>query len=142
MQAMKAFLPGGVSLGLCAAAIVMLHLLACQRRDQRQTTPRPGGPAAGALIIAYSPDSADTFACAGRDSAIVLDLLASVAQTRGIAIATKTYPFGILVEQIGYRRNGEGGYWLYTVNGAMIPESAGRHRAAAGDTIRFFFHGR
>ncbi|MEW5700974.1 MAG: DUF4430 domain-containing protein [Candidatus Zixiibacteriota bacterium] len=108
---------------------------------QNGSRPRPGHGAqdSRALIIAYSPDSADTFACPGRDSIAVLDLLMQMARSDSTIVRTKTYPFGVLVDQIGYRRNGDGGFWLYSVNGAMIPESADKHRIGAGDTVRFLF---
>ena len=62
-----------------------------------------------------------------------------MAKLHDIALEVKTYPYGTLVEQIGPRQNGDGGYWLYKVNAQMVPKSADAHRVAWSDTLTFFF---
>lgn len=102
----------------------------------------PGGTSprsAGALVISYRSDSADTFVAKRSDSVLALDWLREVAGIHDIAFEAKTFPYGTLVERIGPRRNGDGGFWLYKVNGEMIPRSADAHRVAWHDTVTFFF---
>lgn len=90
-------------------------------------------------MIVYSADSADTFVANRTDSVIALDWLREVVSVHKLEFAAKTFPYGTLVEQIGYRVNGEDGYWLYKVNGQMIPKSSDAHRVAWSDTLTFFF---
>ena len=118
-------------------AICGLALCVCVAKDEPQIS--GSSQTAGALIIAYSPDSADTFAANRADSVIALDWLREVASAHQLELDAKTFPYGTLVERIGLRRNGEGGYWLYKVNGQMIPKSSDAHRVAWSDTLTFFF---
>lgn len=93
----------------------------------------------GALVIAYSVDSADTFVANRADSVIALDWLREITSAHQIVFEAKSYPYGTLVERIGHRQNGDGGYWLYKVNGQMVPKSSDVHRVAWSDTLTFFF---
>ncbi len=93
----------------------------------------------GALIIAYSADSADTFVANRTDSVLTLDWLREVVHVHQLEFIAKSFAYGTLVEQIGYRRNGEGGYWLYKVNNQMIPKSSDAHTVSWSDTLTFFF---
>ena len=95
--------------------------------------------AAGALIITYFPSRADTFAVIGSDSSTVLERLRRRCDASGIVLATKEYSFGVLVEKLGTRANGESGYWLYNVNSKMVPKGAGDCRVGVSDTVNFFF---
>ncbi|MBI3871545.1 MAG: hypothetical protein HY304_00520 [candidate division Zixibacteria bacterium] len=113
-----------------------LTISACQGNAPGKQSAKPTG---GALIIGYRPDSADTFASRAGDSLTALAWLERAADSAGIAVTRRTFPFGILVESIGPRHNGQGGYWLYKVNGQMIPESSHGHRVAPTDTVEFFF---
>lgn len=117
--------------------ICCLLLTGCvaQEEPARQST----SSSPGALVIAYSADSADTFVANRTDSVIALDWLREITATHQISYEAKSYPYGTLVERIGHRRNGEGGYWLYKVNGQMVPKSSDAHRVAWSDTLTYFF---
>jgi hypothetical protein len=116
------------------AAIALSGCVAKNDSPQPASSHQPG-----ALVIAYSADSSDTFTANRTDSVLALDWLREIASSHQIAFEAKTYPYGTLVERIGYRQNGEGGYWLYKVNGQMVPKSADAHRVAWSDTLTFFF---
>lgn len=119
---------------------VLLLLLCAVNACSPQSEPAPiASRVPGAMIIAYAPDSADTFGATRADSVFALDWLREIARVHTIELNAKSYPYGTLVEQIGYRRNGEDGYWLYKVNGQMIPKSSDAHRVAWSDTVTFFF---
>ncbi len=120
-------------LAICA----FVTLAGCVARDEPKSTAGPAS--AGALIIRYSADSADTFVANRADSVIALEWLREVAATHHLAYEAKSFPYGTLIERIGHRQNGEGGYWLYKVNGVMVPRSADAHRIAWNDTLTFFF---
>lgn len=93
------------------------------------------------LLIDYAADRADTLGTviSRTDSLNVLDLLLTLTARDSITIETRNYAIGTMVEQIGDRANGRGGYWLYTVNNKAIPAAASVHAVEPGDTIRFFF---
>lgn len=118
------------------AGLLMLSIGGCGQTTTEQRT-APNQP--GALVIAYRPDSADTFVAVRSDSVVALDWLREIARSHDIALELKSYPYGTLIEQIGPRRNGDGGYWLYRVNGQMVPMSADAHPVAWSDTLTFFF---
>ena len=130
-----------------ALAFVSL-VLACRtdtpavRNDQQAGASARTAPDSIVLIIDYAEDRADTFraALSAVDSLSVLDVLRDVAKREGITLKTKDYPMGVLIDQIGTRTNGDGGYWLYSVNGRMIPKAASAEHPALGDTMRFFFN--
>ena len=116
--------------------LVAVSLWDCGTGKKRSES---AGSLPGALIVAYRPDSADTFVAHRPDSVLALDWLREITVTHDITLRVKSYPFGSLVEQIGPRQNGEGGYWLYKVNGQMIPKSSDAYRVAWSDTVTFFF---
>ena len=116
---------------------ICLILFGCGAGEREARTDLPR--VAGVLVIAYRPDSADTFVANRSDSVIALDWLREVTRTHHIALEAKTYPYGTLIERIGPRQNGDGGYWLYKVNGQMVPKSSDAHTVAWGDTVTFLF---
>jgi hypothetical protein len=91
------------------------------------------------LIVAYAPDSADTFSAFPRDSITALEWLQQACDSARIRLEVEQYPFGELVVQIGGKRNGGGGNWLYQVNGQMVSKSASRQRVSSGDSVLFYF---
>ncbi len=123
--------------GILVAALILFAALGCSSGEKAPQTDM--APTAGALVIAYRPDSADTFTASRTDSVLALDWLREVTRTHDIRFEAETYPYGTLVQGIGPRQNGEGGYWLYKVNGQMVPKSADAHRVAWSDTLTFFF---
>ncbi len=123
---------------LCVTLLLVLIFGGCHSRDAaRGAHNRPAGN--GALIIAYAPDSADTFAASNADSALVLDWLQKSCAQGGIDLEVRNYPFGTLITRVGPRRNGDGGNWLYKVNGQMVPKAVSAHRVSTGDTVLLFF---
>jgi hypothetical protein len=123
------------------ALIIVLATLLCGCATEPEKNPPAGNASSkpGALVIAYRPDSVDTFAATFRDSVTALSWLETAVNARQIPFAKKSYPFGTLVEQVGPRHNGDGGYWLYKVNGKPVPEASNAHRVAFSDTVTFFF---
>ena len=127
---------------IIAVVSLGLVLLGCEGASQKdksgevQSRPVAG---TGILVIAYAPDSADTFAAFGPDSLTALAWLQKACDTTGLPLALDSYPFGDLVVRIGPRENGDGGYWLYKVNGGMVPESASSHLVSPDDSVLFFF---
>ena len=118
--------------------LTLLFLLSCQTGGEApQTMRQPDHP--GALVVAYAADSADTFAAVGVDSIVVLDWLRVASGNTGVALELEEYSYGTMITAIGPRRNGEGGYWLYLVNGQSVPKAASECRVAASDNVRFFF---
>lgn len=117
--------------------VITLALVGCSAKEDSAKVAPSNKP--GALVIAYSADSADTFTSNRTDSALAIDWLREITSSHQIAFEVKTYPYGTLVERIGHRLNGEGGYWLYKVNGQMVPKSSDAHRVAWSDTLTFFF---
>ncbi|HSH00021.1 MAG TPA: DUF4430 domain-containing protein, partial [candidate division Zixibacteria bacterium] len=106
--------------------------------EQLQQAPAVA-PVAGALVIQYTDDSSVVLPPVSGDSILALDWLLQAADSAGIAVETKEFPYGILVNGIGHRQGGDGGYWLYDVNGAMVPKAASSHKVAWSDTLRFIF---
>ena len=121
-----------------ATAVLGGVLLGCGRGNEQVRLPVPATPTAGLVIIDYA-DSADSFVTVVSDSVMVLDRLQAACSTHEIPLSTTSFPYGTLVSGIGHRHNGQGGYWLYRVNGAMVPRAADHWRVAPADTIRFFF---
>lgn len=61
---------------------------------------------------------------------------------KGIALEYDNYggEFGVLITQIGDKKNGEGGrYWQYFVNGKYATTGASTYRVKAGDVIEWRF---
>ena len=127
---------------IIAAVSLGIFLFGCEGASEKgssgtsQSRPVAG---TGILVIAYAPDSADTFTAFGPDSLTALAWLQQACGTTGLPLVLDSYSFGDLVIRIGPRQNGDGGYWLYKVNGGMVPESASGHRVSADDTVLFFF---
>ncbi|MBI5868529.1 MAG: DUF4430 domain-containing protein [candidate division Zixibacteria bacterium] len=127
---------------LFVVAVLAFLAMSCGSRDQepQQKLSQGGHPGHGILIVAFAPDSADTFGSVGTDSILVLDWLRQACDSAEVMLAVKTFPFGTLVDAIGPRRNGEGGNWLYKVNGKMVPKAASSHVVSSNDTVDFFYH--
>jgi hypothetical protein len=107
-----------------------------------QESAKPAPAAAhtpGCVIVAYSADSADTLRTPHDDSLTVLEWLRLACDSARLTLDVQSYAFGDLVIQIGDKKNGEGGYWLYKVNSQPVPEAASAHRVAPSDTLLFFY---
>jgi len=57
-----------------------------------------------------------------------------------MVLKTKTYDFGIFIEAIGDKENGEDGkYWMYYVNEEMPMMAVDKKEIGPGDKIEFKF---
>lgn len=70
----------------------------------------------------------------------VYDLLTRVTAEQKIIFKTKQYDFGVLVDAIGDKTNGEDNrYWLYYVNGEMPMVAIDKYELKAGDKVDLKF---
>ncbi len=125
-------------------ACALIVLLGCgteSAKQERAATEIRGTIDSVHLLIDYATDRIDTLATviSRHDSLDVLNLLINLTRRESIALVTREYAVGTMVEQIGERRNGDGGYWVYTVNSEAIPRAASAYVVQPGDTIRFLF---
>jgi len=119
--------------------LVALATAACGDGRAPEQRAAPDARPPGVLIVNYAIDSADTFHAVGADSLVVLDWLQAYADSTGVAFGTQHHPFGELVAQIGPRINGNGGYWLYTINGEMATKGVSDLRVSFRDTVTFTY---
>lgn len=75
-----------------------------------------------------------------KEGMTVFDLLKNKIEESNIALETKSYDMGVMIEAIGDKKNGQDGkYWLYYVNGQMPMVSADKMEIKAGDKVEFKF---
>lgn len=75
-----------------------------------------------------------------KEKMTAFDLLKERAGESGLALKTKTYDIGILIEAIGEKKNGDGGfYWMYYVNGELPMVAADKYELKPGDKVEFKF---
>jgi len=92
------------------------------------------------LVIDDSEEAPKTFEVEFTEGMTAFDLLRNKAEELNIALKTKTYDIGILVEAIGDKENGQDGkYWMYYVNGVLPMVSADKKEIKPGDKIEFKF---
>lgn len=92
------------------------------------------------LIIDNGEESPKIFEAEFKERFTVFDLLKEKTGELNIILKTKTYDFGVLIEAIGDKENGEDGkYWLYYVNEEMPPVAADKKEIKPGDKIEFKF---
>jgi hypothetical protein len=111
----------------------------CSDRESSQPPAGKGAVSGGLLIVSFAAESADTFPPPGPDSILVSDWLRLVCDSAHLALEVKEFPFGSLIDRIGSRRNGEGGNWIYKVNGRMLAKAASACRVSPADTVLFLF---
>lgn len=67
-----------------------------------------------------------------------MTVLAALKATKGLTIETKTFTgIGDYVSAINGVSEGDGKYWLYSINGQEATEGVGAAKIKAGDTIEF-----
>ncbi len=67
-----------------------------------------------------------------------MTVLAALKATAGLTIETKTFTgIGDYVSAINGVSEGDGKYWLYSINGQEATEGVGMAKIKAGDTIEF-----
>lgn len=88
------------------------------------------------LAVDYGEKNVQTFSIDKRENATVLDIL----KESGLKIETKDYDFGVIIESINGKKNGDGGkYWLYSINGKTPMVSADKYLIKEGDKVEFKF---
>jgi len=144
MRFVPAYFTMNIGLGLLALSLLCFGCENDSAKKLNHTSPTNQAREAADsvfLVVDYAADRADTtaMALAPSDTLTALDLLENVTTRNRIVLKTREFQIGTLVEQIGDCRNGDGGYWLYTVNGEPIPMAAFDYQTRPGDTVRFFF---
>lgn len=92
------------------------------------------------LVIDDSEGTPRIFEVELNEEATAFDLLRDKAEELDIFLKIKNYDFGILIEAIGDKENGQDGkYWLYYVNGEMPMISVDQQAIESGDKIEFKF---
>jgi len=92
------------------------------------------------LIIDYGQGPVEIFQTEFKEGMTAFDLLKNKTEELNIVLKTKDYDFGILIEAIGDKENGEDGkYWLYYVNGELPMVSVDKHEIKSGDKVEFKF---
>ena len=68
----------------------------------------------------------------------VLDAMRALASSSAFAFTGREYPgLGFFVESIGGKRNGDGKYWVFYVNGVSAAMGVSATRLQAGDLIEW-----
>lgn len=92
------------------------------------------------LIIDNGEESVKIFETEFKEGITAFDLLKNKTEELNLVLKSKTYDFGVLIEAIGEKENGEDGkYWLYYVNGEMPMVSADKKQINPGDKVEFKF---
>ena len=70
----------------------------------------------------------------------VYELLKNITQQANLDLQIKEYDFGILVEAINHKTNGDQDkYWLFYINDEMPMVSVDNYQLKAGDKVEFKF---
>jgi uncharacterized membrane protein len=92
------------------------------------------------LIIDDGQNKPQTFNVDFSEGMTAFDLLKSATTGTALALKTKVYDVGIMVQAIGSKENGQDGkYWLYYVNGKMPMVSVDKQKLNLGDQVEFKF---
>ncbi len=92
------------------------------------------------LVIDDGEGAPKTFEVKVEGEMTTFDLLKSKTEELNIVLETKTYDFGVLIEAIGDKKNGEDGkYWMYYVNGEMSVVAADKKEIRLRDKVEFKF---
>lgn len=76
-------------------------------------------------------------------STTAFDLLQEASLTAGFAIESREYDFGVLIEAINNKRNGQGDkYWFFYVNSELLQLTPDKVTVNPGDKIEFIFTNR
>jgi len=92
------------------------------------------------LVINNGEEGAETYVSEFNQEITAFDLLKDKAEESGLILETKVYDFGILIEKIGDKKNGdENKYWLYYINDEMPMVAADKQELNPGDKVEFNF---
>lgn len=112
-------------------------------RDSGQLNPSPADQNSlhqATLIIDRGEDSPINLPVDFNQGASALDVLGAKATELALPLETKEYDFGILIETIGDKTNGDDNkYWTYFVNHEMPMVSADAYELSPGDRLEFKF---
>jgi len=132
-----------ILIGVAAIIVIVGALVFC---DFRKPNSNKAGFTQGkiqnqaVLIINDGQSQPQTFKVIFFEGATALDLLKSETDRAGLALKTKVYDVGTMVQAIASKENGQDGkYWLYYVNGKMPVVSADKQKVNLGDQVEFKF---
>ena len=92
------------------------------------------------LIIDNGEELPKIFEAEFKEGLTAFNLLKEKTEELNIVLKTKTYDFGVLIEAIGDKKNGEDGkYWMYYVNEEMPMAAADKKEIRPGDKVEFKF---
>lgn len=92
------------------------------------------------LAIDNGNGSPQNFEADFKEGMTAFQLLKNKTDALGIVLETKTYDYGVFIEKIGDKKNGDDGkYWLYYVDGEMPQVAADKEELRSGDRVEFKF---
>lgn len=92
------------------------------------------------LVIDSGDGSPHAFKAEAKEGTTIFNLLKQETEKSNILLKIKSYDTGIMVDDIGGVKNGEGDkYWLYYVNGQTPMVSVDKKEIKPGDKIEFKF---
>jgi len=93
------------------------------------------------LVVYFEPTDLATFKAEVKNKMTAFDLLKQGVDSLTLEFKSKTYKgMGVMVEQIGEKKNGDDGkYWMYYVNGQIAPVAADKQELKAGDRVEWKF---
>lgn len=89
------------------------------------------------LILDFGEAKISTFSSVIAETP--LEALEKISRQEDIELITKKYDFGVLVEQIGDKKNSSQKAWLYYVNGKMANEAADKFHLKNGDVVEWCY---
>ena len=92
------------------------------------------------LIIDDSESAPEIFEVEFQEGTTPFDLLRNKTEELNMILKTKNHDFGIFIEAIGGKENGEDGKnWMYYVNGELPMVAADKKQIKPGDRIEIKF---
>ena len=93
------------------------------------------------LVINKGEEDSETFTVELKNSTTTaFNLLENKAEELNFVLKTKMYDFGIFIEAIEDKENGQDGkYWMYYVNDEMPMMAADKKEIKPGDKVEFKF---
>jgi len=90
------------------------------------------------ITIDNGSENIKEFALEFSTSTTVLDVLQNACLTANFALESQEYEFGIIVEAINNKKNGQDSkYWLYYINGVMPQLTPDKIQVNPNDKIEF-----
>ena len=93
------------------------------------------------LVVNKGEGDSETFTVELKNSTTTaFNLLENKAEELNFVLKTKMYDFGIFIEAIGDKENGQDGkYWMYYVNDEMPMVAADKEEIGPDDKVEFKF---